>query len=169
MKKTKLLTECAVGVALAVLCSFIKILEMPYGGSISLTMLPLFLISFRCGALAGVLSGSVYGLLSMMLAGVVYHPMSILLDYVLAFGAIGIAGLFPKKLSGIVFGTIAGVAGRFLSSLVSGAVLFAQYAPQGQNPWAYSFVYQTTYLIPEFIICVIILLLLFSKSKFLFK
>lgn len=169
MKKTRILTECAVGVALAVLCSFIKVWEMPQGGSIALTMVPLFIISYRRGVGAGVLSGAVYGVVSLIFAGVVYHPMSILLDYVLAFGVIGISGLFKKNLSGIIFGTTAGVAGRFISSLISGAVLFGSYAPEGQNPWIYSLVYQTTYLLPELIICLVILVFMYYKSNRVFE
>ena len=168
MKKTRILTECAVGIALAVLCSFIKVWEMPQGGSIALTMVPLFIISYRRGASAGILSGAVYGIISLLFAGVVYHPMSILLDYVLAFGIIGISGLFKKNLSGIILGTSAGVAGRFISSLISGAVLFGSYAPEGQNPWIYSFIYQATYLIPELIICLVILIFMNYKSKRVF-
>ncbi len=168
MKKTRILTECAVAVALAVLCSFIKVWEMPQGGSIALTMVPLFVISFRCGAGAGILSGAVYGVISLLFAGVVYHPMSILLDYILAFGLIGLSGLFKKNMPGIVAGTCTGVAGRFISSLISGAVLFGSYAPEGQNPWIYSFIYQATYLIPELIICIVVLMLLYYKAKRVF-
>lgn len=169
MKKTRKLTEIAVAIALAVVCSFIKVWEMPQGGSIALTMIPILLIAFRCGVVAGVVTGALYGLLSMAIAGVIYHPMSILLDYVLAFGLIGLAGLFPKKISGIIAGTCVGVGGRFISSLLSGAVLFASYAPEGQNPWVYSLVYQATYMIPELIISVLALLLLFLKARKIFE
>ena len=169
MKKTRILTECALGVALAVLCSFIKVWEMPQGGSIALTMVPLFIIAYRRGAGAGILSGAIYGCLSLMFAGVVYHPLSILLDYVLAYGIIGIAGLFKKNLSGIILGTTIGVAGRFICSLVSGAVLFGSYAPEGQNPWMYSLIYQATYLIPELIICLVVLIFMNYKAKRVFE
>ena len=165
MKKTRILTECAVATALAVICSFIKVWEMPQGGSIALTMIPIFVISYRRGVAAGVVTGSVYGLLSLIFAGVVYHPMSILLDYVLAFGILGISGFFRKNMSGIILGTTLGVLGRFISSLISGAVLFGSYAPLGQNPWVYSFIYQVTYLVPEFLITVVIMLILLYKTK----
>ena len=164
-KKTQQIAEIAMSVALAVVCSFIKVWEMPQGGSIALTMVPILIIAFRRGALAGIVSGAVYGLLSMLLAGVVYHPMSILLDYVLAFGLLGVAGFFKKNASGIVLGSCVGVAGRFISSLVSGAVLFASYAPEGQNPWIYSLGYQATYMIPELIISVAVLMLIYFKAK----
>ncbi len=169
MKKTQKLTEVAIAVALAVVCSFIKVLEMPQGGSVALTMIPIFIVAYRLGALWGITAGAVYGLISMVLAGTIYHPLSILLDYVLAFGLLGLSGLFKKTLPGIIIGTCVGTAGRFLSSLISGAVLFASYAPEGQNPWVYSLVYQATYLIPELLISLIVLILLFTKAKKLFQ
>ena len=98
MKKTNVLTECAVAVALAVLCSFIKVWEMPQGGSISLTMVPLFVVSFRRGGVAGVISGCVYGAVSLIFAGAIYHPMSIVLDYILAYGLVGISGFLAQSL-----------------------------------------------------------------------
>lgn len=168
MTKTRKLTEIAVAVAMAVVCSLIKVWEMPQGGSVALTMVPILLIALRSGWVAGCACGAIYGLLSLLIAGVIYHPMSILLDYVLAFGFLGLAGLFKKTIPGLIAGCTVGVLGRFVSSLVSGAVLFAEYAPEGQNPWIYSLVYQATYMVPEFIISVAILVLLFLKARRLF-
>ena len=169
MKKTRIITECSVCIALAVVCSFIKVWEMPQGGSVSLTMVPLFVIAYRQGIVPGVVSGMVYGIISLMFAGAVYHPMSILLDYVLAFGILGIAGMFEKNIKGICIGTSIGVLGRFLSSLISGAVLFGSYAPEGQNPWVYSLIYQATYLIPEMIITLAFLILIYYKGKSIYN
>lgn len=169
MTKTRKLTEIAVAVSLAVVCSFIKVWEMPQGGSVALTMVPILLIAIRSGWVAGCVTGAIYGVLSLLIAGVVYHPMSILLDYVLAFGLLGVAGFFKKSLPGLVAGCTVGVLGRFMSSLLSGAVLFAEYAPEGQNPWIYSLGYQATYMVPEFILSVGILVLLFLKARRLFE
>ncbi len=169
MTKTRRLTEVAVCIAMAVVCSFLKVWEMPQGGSVALTMVPILVIAVRRGAIDGIMAGAVYGLISLLIAGVVYHPMSILLDYVLAFGLLGVAGFFKKNLSGIIMGTTVGVAGRFISSLISGAVLFAEYAPEGQNPWVYSVIYQATYMVPELIISLAVLLLLFYKAPKLFN
>ncbi len=165
MKKLHLLTEIAAFVALSVICSFIKVWEMPQGGSVSMTMVPILLISFRKGPLAGIITGSLYGLISMLLAGTIYHPMSILLDYLLAFALVGMAGFFRKSLPGVLAGTFLGIAGRFVSSLVSGAVLFGEYAPVGQNPWVYSLIYQASYLVPELIICLVVVGILYGKAK----
>lgn len=164
-KKILFMTECAGIVALSVLCSFIKVWEMPQGGSVSLVMVPLFVMAYRRGAGAGMVTGVIYGAISMIYAGVIYHPLSILLDYLLAFGLVGIAGFFKKNTLGIILGTTVGVTGRFLSSLVSGAVLFAEAAPEGQNPWVYSLGYQATYLIPELFIAVVVMLLIYKKAN----
>lgn len=169
MSKTRKLTEIAVCIALAVVCSFIRVWEMPQGGSVALTMVPILFIAYKRGMVAGVITGAIYGLLSMLIAGVIYHPASILLDYVLAFGALGLAGAFGKGAYRLVLGSVVGVAGRFGCSLVSGAVLFAEYAPAGQNPWVYSLIYQATYMVPELIISIAVLLLLHSKAHKLFE
>ncbi len=165
MKKLHLLTEIAASVALSVICSFIKVFEMPQGGSVALTMIPILLIAFRRGPLAGVVTGGIYGLISMAMAGTIYHPLSILLDYVLAFALVGSAGFFRKSLPGVLGGTVLGIAGRFVSSLVSGAVLFGSFAPAGQNPWVYSLIYQASYLVPELIICLVVMGILYGKAK----
>ena len=99
----------------------------------------------------------------------IYHPLSILLDYVLAFGVIGVAGFFKADTKGILIGTTVGVAGRFLSSFLSGWLLFASYAPEGQSPFMYSLGYQATYLIPELILNILVLMLVYKKAGHLFK
>ncbi len=169
MTKTRRLTEIAVCVAMAVVGSFIKVWEMPQGGSVALTMVPILLIAIKRGPMAGCVTGAIYGVLSLLIAGVIYHPMSVVLDYVLAFGLLGLAGFFKKNILQVIIGCFVGVFGRFLSSLVSGAVLFGEYAPAGQNPWIYSLVYQATYLVPEFIITTVIIVLLFTKANRLFR
>lgn len=169
MKTTKILAETAVATALSVLLGFIPIMKMPQGGSVSLTMLPILLLSFRRGCPAGITAGVLYGAISLIFDGYIFHPMSILLDYILAFGIVGIAGFFPKKLPTVILGACISVFGRFLSSLVSGAVFFAEYAPAGQNPWIYSAVYQATYLLPELVICLTALIIIFLKAPSVFN
>ncbi len=169
MTKTRKLTEIAVCAALATVCGFIKVWEMPQGGSIAFTMIPILVISFRRGAGTGILTGAIYGLISMAFAGVIYHPASIFLDYIVAFGAVGIAGFFKKNTFGILLGSCVGVGARFVSSLISGAMLFAEYAPEGQNPWIYSLGYQASYMVPELVICVAVLLLLHARARRIFE
>lgn len=168
-KKLITMVESAIMIALAVVLSFVKIWSMPQGGTVSLTMLPLFVLSFRRGALAGILSGIIYGAISIIFDGVIYHPMSILLDYTLAYGLLGISGFFKKSYTGIVLGTVSGTVLRYICSLLSGAILFADYAPAGQNPWIYSLGYNATYMLPELVICIIALIALYAGRKQLFN
>lgn len=168
-RTTKEITEIAVCIALAQMCSFVKVYQMPQGGSVALTMLPLLILAFRRGARSGLLGGALYGLVSLAFDGVVYHPLSILLDYVLAFGLLGAAGFFPKSVRGVIIGSAVGVGGRFASSVISGATLFASYAPEGQNVWIYSLGYQATYMLPELVICLTVLVILRKKAGRIFN
>ena len=83
----------------------------------------------------------------------IVHWAQAILDYILAFGVLSLAGLFKKS---IVPGIIVGGLGRLLFAFLSGVIFFADYAPQGQSPVIYSLVYQATYIIPELIICIVI-------------
>ncbi len=168
MTKTRKMTECGVAIALAVVLSFISIWKMPQGGSVSLVMVPLFVAAYRHGAVWGIATGVVYSLVALMIDGVIYHPMSVLLDYILAFGLIGIAGFFKSDLKGMVTGTVLGVLGRFVSSFLSGWLLFASYAPEGQSAFVYSLTYQASYLMPELVLTLLVLILLNKKANKIF-
>lgn len=168
MSKVRKMTECGVAIALAVILSFVVLWRMPQGGSVSLVMVPLFIVSYRHGAAWGVMSGAVYSLLALMIDGAIYHPLSVLLDYILAFGAVGVAGFFKTDLKGIIVGTVLGVLGRFIFSFLSGWLLFASYAPEGQNAFVYSLVYQASYLVPELVLNILVMVLLFKKTNKLF-
>jgi thiamine transporter len=169
LTKTRKLTEIAVSIALACVFHFIRLWEMPQGGSVSLAMVPILFIAFRRGASSGIFAGAVYGLLSIIFDGVIYHPMSIFLDYLFAFGVLGIAGFFPKNNLGIILGSTVAVFGSFFFSLLSGVFLFASYAPEGQSPWIYSAIYNGSYMLPELIIAILVLTALYTFSPKLFN
>lgn len=169
MKKTRLLTEIAITIALASVFNFLRIWKLPQGGSVSLEMVPILFLAMRRGAKAGITAGSVYGLISIIFDGVIYHPMSIFLDYLFAYGVLGIAGFFPVNVKGIVCGSFAATLGRFFFSLMSGVFLFASYAPEGQNPWVYSLIYNGSYLLPDLLIAILILVTLYLSVPKLFK
>lgn len=169
MAKTRKLTEIAVSIALASVFHFLRLWEMPQGGSVSLAMVPILFIAYRRGAGSGIFAGAVYGLLSIIFDGVIYHPMSIFLDYLFAFAVLGIAGFFPKNIFGIITGSTIAVLGRFFFSLMSGVFLFASYAPEGQSPWVYSVIYNGSYMLPELLIVILVLTALYAFSPTLFK
>lgn len=150
---TKMLTTVALAIALAVILNQIKLYEMPQGGSVTLvSMLPIFLVSFAYGPQVGFLAGFLFGLMNMILGGYVVHPMQMLLDYPLAFMALGASGYLPKK--GAV-GMVLGGLLRYFCHILSGVIFFATYAGD-QNPWIYSALYNS-FLFPELILIIVIL------------
>lgn len=155
-KDTRVLTESALAIALAFVLSFIKVFEMPFGGSISLEMVPLILLALRQGPWIGIVAGGTYGLLDIATPpATLFHPIQILFDYPLAFAVLGLAGLFSPTVRGAILGTIVAVLARFACHFVSGVVFFASYAPAGWNPYLYSVAYNAAYLVPSLIIALV--------------
>ena len=158
--QTRILAEMVVFIALAnvlylISKFYLPFLHLPQGGSITVaSMVPLFWFALRRGLRWGVEAGIIYGLVHMALFGGLYYPLQVLLDYPLAFGALGLAGAFQKK---PLVGVGIGMLGRFICHFISGAVFFGQYAWEGWNVIAYSAAYNATYLVPEFIVSAIII------------
>lgn len=174
--ETKKLTEIAILVALAVvleviftgLSAFFPFMAAPYGGRVSLSMLPLFIITFRHGYGKGIIAGIIYGLLNLLLDAQLWHWASFLLDYVIAFGVIGLGyvgvTLGGKNMKGFTLMVIIGVLLRFLSHWVSGWVLFAEYMPESfTNPQFYSLVYNGYYLVPSMVLIILVGLLIYPR------
>lgn len=156
------LVETAMMIAAAVALSYVKIFEMPQGGSVTLgSMVPILLISLRYGAGWGVATGAIAGFIQYLLGGYFAHPVQFLLDYPVAFGALGLAGLARGRslMLAAWVGPLA-LVGRFLSHVVAGAIFFAEYAPEGQSPWVYSTIYNGAYMLPELVISGFLLMLL---------
>jgi thiamine transporter len=171
MKKqnTRMLVEAGVMLAMAVILSeFVKLFEMPMGGSVTLGgMVPIFIFAFRWGGKKGLLVGAVYGILDMIIGFYAAHPLSILLDYPMAFGMIGLAGFFKKTNFGYILGVVTGITGRFIMHVISGVVFFASYAVEsGQTPLVYSLSYNAYYLVPEMVITIVLSLLIMKFIKF---
>ena len=159
-RDVRVLTEAAIAIALAFVLGLIKVFQMPMGGSISLEMIPLILLALRQGPLVGIVAGAAYGLLNLAIEPFIVHPVQVLLDYPLAFGALGLAGFFQPTVRGAVLGTIVAVLARFLCHFISGVVFFASYAPEGWNVYIYSAAYNAAYLIPSLIIAVVVVVVL---------
>ncbi len=152
---TKLITHISISVTMALILNMFVVYKMPQGGSVTLvSMLPIFFISFVYGANAGVLTGLIFGILNLILGGYVVHPIQVLLDYPVPFMLLGIAGVFPKHIN---LGMIIATSLRLLAHVISGFVFFAEYAPKGQNPLVYSFIYNITYLLPDLILVIIVM------------
>ena len=169
--KTKLTLRClcegAIMVVVAQILSYIKLWEMPWGGSICLSMLPIFLYACRWGVGPGLLSGFVFGVLQFMFdGGFAIGWQSIIGDYLVAFTVLGFAGLFRGKNSSVFAGTVVGSAARFLVHYVVGATVWAEYMPENffgmtmTTPWFYSLLYNGFYMVIDMALCLVIFALL---------
>jgi thiamine transporter len=155
---TRLMAQVSLMLALAIVLDFFKIYKLPQGGSVTLgSMVPIILISLWYGPEIGMLTGLLFGLLSLILGPYILHPVQVLFDYPLPFLALGVAGYFRKNK---YIATVIAVSLRYACHVISGVVFFADYAPEGQSPLAYSLSYNASFLSVELIICVIILALL---------
>lgn len=158
--QTKQLVFASVAMALALVTSFIKFTKMPFGGSATLfSMFFICLIGYLYGTKIGLLTGVAYGFLQLIIDPSVYHPVQLLLDYPVAFGCLGLAGVFSKSKHGLMKGYILGVLGRYVVHAISGYVFFSQWTPENTSPIVYSITYNATYILPEAIITIIILLI----------
>lgn len=178
---TLTLVEGAMLIALATVLSYIKLFEMPFGGSITFEMLPLIIMGLRRGTKWGCLTGFVHGVLQMILgfANVMYCATllsqigCILLDYILAFTALGLAMVFAKPISNkkasFVVGAICVCILRFICSFLSGWLLWGSYAPEGMHPAYYSLVYNGAYMLPDTIIVAIVVGILAVTAPKLFN
>ena len=141
-KNTRYLVLCAVLIALSLGLNEIKLLHLPFGGSITLlSMLAATLAGYFCGPKWGLTSGLALGLLNLVVGGYVIHPMQLILDYILAFTALGLSGFFSKDKKGLYIGYAVSVFCRFICSFLSGFIFFGEYAPEGMAPALYSFLY----------------------------
>jgi len=173
MKKwsTKMIVEAGIMLALAIVLSRIKVYEAPMGGSVTAgSMIPILLFAMRWGVGPGIITGATFGILKLVLGGSIYTPIQAILEYPVAFGLLGLAGIFAniKKDSTkgeYYFRTISAIfvaiIGRFVCHFTAGMVFFSKYADD-TNPWIYSLLYQSTYLVPEFIVSAVIIFIIWS-------
>ena len=155
---TKQLVYSAVAIALAVVCSMIKLFEMPMGGSVTLlSMLFIVLIAYWYGPYVGIMTAVAYGLVQFVTEPIFYTIPQMLLDYPLAFGALGLSGVFAESKHGLVKGYLLGVFGRYVFAVISGWIFFGEYAWDGWGALPYSLVYNGCYIFAEAVITVIII------------
>lgn len=122
-------------------------------------MLVICLPGYLYGLGAGLLTGVAYGVLQLLIDPYVLYPMQLVVDYLLAFGALGLSGLFTNAKNGLIKGYITAVLGRYVFAVISGWIFFASYAWEGWPPLPYSLAYNVLYLFPEAVVTVILLLL----------
>lgn len=172
--RTRVLVEAGLTIALAYVLGRFMLFKLPFGGSVSLDMLPILIFALRRGLVPGLVAGAVYGLLNYTLDPVpILYPLQFLIDYAVAYGLVGLAGLgagswkrlvaqgrpaFAGLAVALPFAVLAVVA-RFAAHFVSGMVYFGEYAPAGQPVWLYSLLYNGSYMLPSGIACIVLALL----------
>ena len=154
---TLILTEGALCIALSFVLAKINLFTMPQGGSADFELVPLIIFTYRRGWKWGVRAGVLSGIMHILLGAYFFSPIQVILDYPIAYSFIGLVDLNPFWL-----GLLAAWAGQTASSVVSGAVFFAEYAPEGQNPWVYSFFYNAPVLGAKYIVSGIAALILWK-------
>ena len=168
--KTRIMVEAAVMIALATVLSYITVYTLPMGGSITaFSQVPIVIIGYRHGWKWGTFTGVVHGLLQMILqglgnfayvSGIPAYLILIFMDYVLAFGVLGLGGAFFRNAVGnqslgIGLGAAAASIMRFVCHFISGVTIWGDYADGWAGVWIYSLAYNGSYMLAECIITII--------------
>ena len=166
------LVEGAIMVALAQVLGYIKFYSMPYGGSVTLAMVPIILYCVRWGLGRGLLASLVFGLLQLVLDGAyAYTWQSMILDYLAAYALLGFAGLFHGKSWGVFAGSVVGILLRFVCLTLSGVFVWAEYMPdtflglQMTSPWVYSPLYTGVYMGLNLVLTLVVFAILCKPMK----
>ena len=157
------MANAAMCVAMSFILSYIKLFTMPQGGTITpASMLPIILFTVAFGPARGMVVGCAYGLLQLFQGAYVIHPIQMLVDYPMAFGAIALGGVvnyirlpdYAKLPAAVLMAFI----GRYIMAVLSGVIFFAEYAGE-QNAMIYSLIYNVSYLLPDCLVCMAVSLI----------
>lgn len=176
-RSIKALTEGAMMVALAQVLSFVKLMQLPNGGSLTPAMFPILFFAVRWGLGKGLLAGFAYGLLQLIFDGAyAWGWQSMLLDYLVAFTPLGLAGLFKGKSWGIFPGTALGCIARFIVHYISGVTIYRITMPTEvpgfgvfESAELYSLVYNGVYMLPNMLLAMLIAAVLYKPLKTYFS
>lgn len=136
MSDTRSIVYGAISIALSFALSYAKLFKLPQGGSVTFaSLLPLMVYCCMFGTRRGLVVCTIYGVLQALQDPFIIHPMQFLLDYPLAFGLIGVSGIFmekgvfkDKKIVAFLLGGIIAVVLRYACHVCSGVFAFADYA-----------------------------------------
>ena len=179
-RKTRMLAEGGICVALAIALSFVKIpigLQFGgFGGSIDLVMVPLVIFALKWGTGWGVLAGLVFGTIKFFLGGSAIDIVSIIFDYSVAYAAVGLAGVVSKSGTSMrPVGALIGCIARFIIHYISGVTVYARWMPDEfmghtmTSPFIYSLLYNGTYMLPNTILCVLVIAIICKPLDRFFK
>ena len=156
---TRQLVFSAMAIAAAMVTSFIKLFDLPMGGSVTLlSMLFICLIGYWYGLRAGLMTAIAYGFLQLISDPYIISLPQMLVDYIFAFGALGLSGVFSNSKNGLIKGYLLGVLGRYFFAFLSGLIFFGVYAADyNMSAPVYSLVYNGAYLGAEALLTIIVL------------
>lgn len=156
--KIRILCFCAICIAIAFALGQVRLFRMPQGGSVkACAMLFIVLTGYWFGGRWGAAAGTAYGFLNMILDPYVIHPIQFVLDYPLAYMALGaLPAIMRRRQNGIYVAYLLGVAGRFLFAFISGVIFFGEMSPEGGHMFTASVInsvlYNASYIVPEVLI-----------------
>lgn len=157
----KQLAYCAMAVALAYVTSFIKVFKLPYGGSVTLlSMLFIVLVAHWYGVKTGILVGFAYGILQFLQEPYFLTLFQVCCDYVFAFAALGLAGLFRKGKNSLLIGYIVAMLARGVFHTLGGYLYWMDYMPENfpqSLRTLYPIIYNYSYLLAEGVVTVIVI------------
>ena len=167
-QKIRRIAETAIMLALSTILSELAVVKFPFGGSVTIfSQVPMVVISYRYGIKWGLFSGLGMGIIQMLfgmgnfayVSGIAAYAILVLADYIIAFGALGLGGLFRNKFGNSVKELTLGAAVvsviRFLCHFISGVTIWGDYSQGAQEVWEYSLSYNAGYMVPELIITII--------------
>lgn len=180
MRNLRLLVmiEVAFFAAFAFILDILPSIKISPAISISFAMVPIFILAFRRGVVAGLLSGFLWGLLQVVFGDAVYlTPVQFMLEYFIAFAFVGFGGLFyaiiqksfqngHKKaaLAWIVLATLVGSLARYFWHFIAGVVFWGKYAPEGMSPVIYSLIVNGTTMLGAFVLCSVVLVAVLASA-----
>lgn len=164
---------CAVMLSLSTVLSIFPTIHAPLGGSITVgSMVPIMLISFLYGVSWGIPVSIGYSVIQLLLgfSTVASWGLSLgvfvgclIIDYILAFSVICVCGFFGiKSLKNVIIGTVTAGLLRYFCHFLSGLLFFGAWAMEGFSPLAWAICYNGAFMIPDTVICVVIMCALYN-------
>ena len=166
---TKEFTEISIMIALTsvfeVIFSSIGITIFPNGGSVSLALLPLMVITLRLGFVRGLLAASIYGIFQFVLPVPVFFltPVQYLFDYIVPTVAAVLIVAFGRKKNQVLVGVVVVFAAKYVSHVIAGVVFWGEFAPEGFSAWTWSLYYNATYALPSMVLSLIVVGVLLNR------
>ncbi len=183
--KERILTIASGGVCLALgfVLSKLVIFEMPMGGSVTpASTLPIIVFGMAFGPIWGFIVAIIFSMLQ-LIGGYLMTPFQVVLDYIFGYAMLGLTGFAglpsakrieisnPLKrfssaslVKAVIF-TVIAYAARWFCSVLSGVIFYAEYAPEGMNPWIYSMTYNGGFLAADLGITLAVMIVLYFVLK----